>query len=603
MGRALPIALALAAILAPARGRAEEPRLEAEVDRTELAQDEVLTLEIRLEASEAPSALQLAETDAFEVVSRAQSRQTSFSLGGGVKVTQVVVTRLGLAPKRTGALTVPAAFAVVGGKRYETKPIPVTVLPAGAGASRTPPGSAPGGQAFRGWEKDLVLDVELDRSEVFLGEQVTASIWLFSPLGVVEYEAFTPPRYEGFWAEELETPRTLQFQVKQRNGVPTRAYLLQRVALFPTRAGTLTLSPAELAVAVRLGGSSPFDPFPDVRRLRRRSAPVSLEVKPLPAGAPPGFESVNVGCFTLETSLSEPRVPAGQPVTVRITAAGEGNVRALALPRLPAIAGARPFDPTSSEKAAPKSGRFGGSRTQETVLVPERTGELVIPPLSWPYFDPRTARYEVARTSELRVAVGPGATGEPAASGTNALAAGLRPIRADASLARPSPPPWRSPLFAALLALPPLAFAGLALADRLRARAGANTARRLQAAARTARRRLATARRHLARGDPGFIAEVDRALTGYAADRLCRPAAGLTREALGAALAEAGAPPRAVRALLATLDQGDSARYGAGASGEELVLAAERALALLEEAEWAEGSPASAAGTRTGGEG
>jgi len=338
-----------------------------------------------------------------------------------------------------------------------------------------------------------------------------------------------------------------------------------------------------------------------VRRLRRKSRPVSLEVKPLPAGAPPGFESVNVGRFKLEAALSEPRVAAGQPVAVRITAAGEGNVRALALPRLPAIPGAKAFDPTSSDKVAPKGGRMGGARTLETVLVPERTGELVIPALEWPTFDPRTARYEIARTQELRVAVGPGAPGEPAAAaGTNALAAGLRPIRADGELARPSPPPWRSPLFAALLVIPPLAVAGLALAGRLRARAGASTARRLRAAARAARRRLAAARRHLTRDNPGFLAEVERALVGYAGDRLGRSAAGLTRDALAGALAGAGAPPRAVRALLAALEQGDAARYGAGDGGEALLAAAERALALLEEPDWAE--PPSAPSVRAGGE-
>ena len=599
-------AAAALVLLAAVRAGAEEPRLSAQVDRTELAQDEVLTLEIRLEASDPPSSIELAEGGVFEVVSRAQTRQSSFSLGGGagVRIRQVVVTQLGLAPRRAGTIEVPPVIAVVKGKRYETRPIPVKVLPAGAspgaGAGSGAGGAGPrapsragappgGGSAFRGWERDLVLDVQLDRAEAYVGEQVTASIWLFSPLGVVEYERFTPPRWEGFWAEDLETPRTLQFQVKQVNGVPTRAYLLQRVALFPTRSGKLTLAPAELDLAVRLGGGL-FDPFPEVKRLRRRSAPVALLVKPLPAGAPPGFEPVDVGTFSLEATVSEPRATAGQPLTVRITAAGEGNVRALALPRLPPIPGTRTFDPTTSEKAENRGGRLAGSRSVETVLVPEQTGELVIPSLAWPWFDPRAGRYQVARTAELRVPVSPAAPGGAGAiaAGSNAIAAGLRPIRTEADLRRAGPPAWRTPGFAAALAAPPLAFLAVVLAGRLRARAASGPARR-RAAARAARRRLEGARRRLAGGDrAAFLAELDRALLGYASDRLGRPATGLTREALLAALARGGAHTPALRALSSALEAADAARFGAKAAGEELIALASRALALLEESDWGE---------------
>ena len=84
---------------------------------------------------------------------------------------------------------------------------------------------------------DGPLEVEVDRREAFLGEQVTATVWLLSPVGVAQYEAYRPPPLDGFWVEELERPRQLDFRVRSRNGVPVRAYLVQRLALFPTRAG------------------------------------------------------------------------------------------------------------------------------------------------------------------------------------------------------------------------------------------------------------------------------------------------------------------------------------------------------------------------------
>jgi hypothetical protein len=112
-------------------------------------------------------------------------------------------------------------------------------------------------------------------------------------------------------------------------------------------------------------------------------------------------------------------------------------------------------------------------------------------------------------------------------------------------------------------------------------------ARRLRGAVRAGRRRLAGAERRLRGGDPAaFVAEVERALTGYAADKLGRPVTGLTRDALAQALSGAGAHPPAVRALLSALDGCDAARYGGAAASEPLLDAAADALALLEEGDW-----------------
>ena len=55
-----------------------------------------------------------------------------------------------------------------------------------------------------------------------------------------------------------------------------------------------------------------------------------------------------------------------------VTVSGDGNLRALSLPRLPDVPGARAFQPSSKEKAEERKGRLFGTRTVETVLVPDR---------------------------------------------------------------------------------------------------------------------------------------------------------------------------------------------------------------------------------------
>jgi hypothetical protein len=343
-------------------------------------------------------------------------------------------------------------------------------------------------------------------------------------------------------------------------------------------------------IVIRVGADDPFDPFPDVRRVSRRSEPLKITVKPLPPGAPPGFDSVNVGTVTLSASLSEKTAAVGQPVTFRLTVQGEGNVKAWSLPPVPRLPGARTFAPTSSDKVAPRDLRVAGTRTIETVLVPEQAGTLVVPALEWPTFDPKTGKYRVLTTAEQRLEVLPSGPAQAAAAtpGQNALGGGLRPIRSGGALSRRGEPPWHGLPFWFLLGAPVVLFAGLTAFDRLRERWAADGgARRLKLAGRVARRRLSTAARLVGGAEAGpFYAELERALLGYCGDKLLRPAVGMTREELDRAMAESGAHPPALRALALALDGCDAGRYGGGGTREEALALAGRAMELLEEAHW-----------------
>jgi hypothetical protein len=485
--------------------------------------------------------------------------------------------------RRTGELLLAAALLApaiaAGATRTPRSSEPRLALAA------APPTTAParGRATWRGWERDVALRVEVDRREAWLGQQITASVWLLSPVPVDGYHAYRPPLYDGFWTEVIDTPQSIAGEVRTVGGVPVRAYLVQRIALFPTRAGALALGPFELDAEVRLGGGA-FDPFPEHRRVRRRSEAVALRVKPLPPGAPPGFEPVNVGKIALSAELPARKVAVGDAAPVRLVATGEGNVRAWSLPALPALAAARAYAPVPGERLEPKGGRIRGARTVETTIVPERAGEVVIPPVAWSWFDPGAGVYRVARTGELRLEVVPASAADSA--GAPALEEVLRPIRPRSALVRRGPPPWETPLFAAAMVLPVLAFAALAAADRIRARLRAQRgSRRARGAGRAALRRLARAERLARRGErDASLAEAERALLGWASDRLGRSASGLTRDALARALSGTGAPAPAVRALAAALDACDAARFGGdGASDAEVLAAAARAVRVLEE--------------------
>jgi len=180
------------------------------------------------------------------------------------------------------------------------------------------------------------------------------------------------------------------------------------------------------------------------------------------------------------------------------------------------------------------------------------------------------------------IAAGPGRGEEPSARNVlNATA--LRPLRVSAGLDRPRPP-WREAWFLGLLVLPPLAFAGVLAGQavqRLRARSdprGEQRRREQRARARLAA--LHNSGQQL--DDVAFSAEVDGAVAELLSVRLGAPVTGLTREALRARLAAAGAPAELQARVVRIQDSCDEVRFAPGASriDRAAVLAEAEALAI-----------------------
>ena len=101
-GRAALLAATL--LLAPAAAGAAGVAISASLDRDEVALDELVTLEVRVEAAEAPTLSLPSQAFDFDVVSRGSSRSTSINMGGGggMKIQHTFVFQFGLRPRQRG---------------------------------------------------------------------------------------------------------------------------------------------------------------------------------------------------------------------------------------------------------------------------------------------------------------------------------------------------------------------------------------------------------------------------------------------------------------------------------------------------------------------
>ena len=593
------------AVWLTAAGASAAVEVRADADRSEVGLPDTFVLTVR--ASDAPrgSSLGLPEMDGAEVLSTSRGMSTSIQVGSsGPMLRQELTLTAVLRPTRVGRLTLAPAELHTPDGVVKSNSVTLTVQRAhvpGPSTARPgrpdlPPFPSPFGDgddpfaALRDREAarpraegDLFLRSEVDHREVFVGEQVTLSFWIYSRVDLSRVDNVGMPKLDGFWSEDIDSPSTLNFEPRTVEGVPYRAYLLKRLALFPIKAGNRDIGPVEADITTGFLFAG--------HREHRVGNTVTLKVKPLPAGAPPGFVPANVGSYRLSAELSAASAELGSPVTLRVVLEGQGNLKDVVLPHAAGPAALRLYDPTSQDRISPVKGRIQGRRSQEYLVMAQQTGVFQIPALTFAYFDPELRRYETTRTQALTLSVTPGGGGStvavPSSSGPdtarNVLAASaLRPLRVDPRF-DVHPPAWRRPWVVALAVTPPAALVLVSLAGAVsarRARRDPATERRRRT--RAARGMLAAAARLQDSGtDAAFSEQVEHAVVTFLQARVGSGLTGLTRQALRDTLSRAGAPETVELCAARVLDTCDAVRFAPGAvrlDRQALLREAERVL-------------------------
>jgi hypothetical protein len=572
----LVLLVVLTALAAPGYAQGQET-ITAQVDRTSLSTDETLNLVVTLNASAMSTPTpSLPSLQGFSVVGSSTSSQ--LSIVNGAMSSQVVYTYR-LRPTQTGDLVIDPVSVTVNGLTLSTGPVTVHVTQ-GTGAAPSapsaspvqqgpPPGEpAPPAEGLAG--QDVFVEAVVDNPTPFVGQQVVYSFRLYqasSSWGQPQYHA---PTFTGFWSEHESSQYEYRVQAAGRIYEVTEVQTI----LFPTAAGPVTIDSARLTTA----GSF----FRSGRTLQTK--PVALDVKPLPPNAPADFGGA-VGQFSMEASVEPADGKVNEPLTWHVTLNGVGNVTTAPDPVWPEIPGWRSFESNATVNTEVRDGKAVGSRVYERLLVPSRDGEFTLPSLEYAYFDPALGEYQNLRTDPVPVSVAPG---DPETPVTQRLQSAeketivqtatdirhLKPVPSELTVA--AEPLTESTLYWVAWAFPLFGAAGYLAWQRRQQywERNGGLARSAQARKR-AKRAISQARKE--KGDAyGAVGQI---LTTYLADKLDRPLAGLTHQALDEVLAGKGIEPDLVERVEVCLVSSELGRFAPGADNPD------HAKSLLREAD------------------
>ncbi|MEM7343393.1 MAG: BatD family protein [Chloroflexota bacterium] len=544
--RLIPLLLTLVVLLSPQVGLAQgQSPIVATVDRTTLSLNEtfVLTIKVTLTQGNAPQPV-IPDMQDFRLVGNSSSTQVSIINGN---MTQSQTYQYRLQPVKAGVLIIAPIGLTLNGQTYQTDPIEIVVAQQQQGQSTSP--IAPGQSQLTG--QNLFVEAEVDNPTPYPGQQLTYT-FRFYQANTPGRASYVAPTFNGFWIEQQ--PNQNQY-TQQTAG---RIYHVAEVQtiLFPTRVEPLTITPAKVSVRGSL-----FSPETELV-----TDAVLVDVQPLPDGAPDGFQDA-VGQFTIQANIDSQQAELNEPVTLRLTLAGIGNMNTLPDPIWPDMINWRTFDSQATVQTNIQDGQFGGTRTVEWVLIPEKAGSLTIPPISYVYFDPGKGSYETISTQAIDIEVQPAEEDippPPTLPGTQKTA--IEQIGSDIRHIKPAPATlpivgtratdrsgyWLAWLLPVLLIV---GYAGWRWKDRYQ-KSSYSTTRKAKAY-KVASKALS----QVEQDSPDLYSRVGQIIMTYLSAKLDSPVAGLTHTALGDLLINQAVPQPIVDDTALLLEKVEAGRF------------------------------------------
>lgn len=467
-----------------------------------------------------------------------------------------------LTATKLGTFTIGSASVSAAGRTLSTKPLTVKVLPAsanGKGSVNIPPGV----------DDKVFVAAEFDHKEVYIGQQLTWRINLYTQLSVEGYDLISVPDFAGFFSKEKVRYDKRTEYISLR-GKKYAVRTLHEEALFPQETGELSVGAARVSVGIEQPGAQGFLFGP--KPVTLQTQPISLKVNALPQPTPAEFTG-GTGRYEWEVRVDTNALTTDDALTIVVEVKGNGDTRRFAPPKISVPPGCEIFEPRILEEEEYEGEtQILHRKKLEYVVLPKDTGIQEISPVL-AYFDADSNRYCYLRTTPIRFAV---------TAGKNYLPIVNVPEAGPSVVQRPNlqetMSEWLgSPLLWGILALPFLALGLFVLLKKRKVSPQPpspqypNTPISTIDSARAARQRFADVGRLLNGGDPNhFYSELFRSLQAWLAVRLGLQPAQMNESEVSAHLLYRGATPIRTQALLSVWHTCEQSIYGGQTQAEQM---------------------------------
>jgi hypothetical protein len=393
---------------------------QASTAQTNVFLGQVFTLDVIVKSADEPQAPDLTHLADFNV--------TVLEAGMATSAIHTFLYRYAFRATREGELTIPALSYQALNQRILTQPLTIR--------AQKPKFSA-----------RMTLKSKVSKKSVYLGEPIVLTTTWDStyPFGALKAVDFHFPILNDKRFQILEPYEPEKEKKVQTTGLPVHGtrvlatrknYIVEGLQhqslsfskiLIPKHVGKLSLQPSTLLCAAeqeknpktKQGQRSAFQ-YPayfdntffdqnltgkDYIRIYTESAPIELDIKPLPTQGRPSLFNGMVGDYSIQTSAEPTTVRVGEPITLTVTITADTfmeNIFFQPLRYQPLLINR--FE-IPEERALPLRGE--NSKTYTQTIRPLATTLSNIPPVQLVYFSPVSNAYITAQSTPIPLHVSP----------------------------------------------------------------------------------------------------------------------------------------------------------------------------------------------------
>jgi len=525
------------------------------------------------------------------------STSTSFQFING-KTTQSINISYSyiLQAKKEGKFTIGKANINVDGKVYSSAPITIEVIKGGTGEQANTDDQhvdVPKGN------NDIFVQTNLDRTSVYQGEQIIATIKIYDRAGLKDFTNFKFPSFTGFYSLDIERPTQISLERENVNGKIYNTGILKQNILFPQHDGTLTIEPCEMKCIIQQKAGQRrnfFGELVDVYRdveISLKSNARSVKVLPLPDNAPPSFSGAVGSNFNLVVNVDKAELLSNESVTLKVILSGNGNLKTIDKLKLNFPASFEVYDPKINSNIHNSTSGCTGSNTYEYLIIPREPGEYTIPPIEFSYFDVSTKTYKVLKSKEINFKIGKGQNSPNTVTGVNQesvkqLGSDIRYIKQNNfELKKVNNLVFGSLFFYLSYIIALIIFLAVIIILRKRIKQNKNLGLiKNKRANKISQKRLKSASLCMQKGEKlPFYDEVIKALWGYLSDKLNIPVSSLSREAAREELAKSNVNETVINEFIQVIDSCEFAKYAPATAHDQIEQDFERARKIINKLE------------------
>lgn len=282
----------------------------------------------------------------------------------------------------------------------------------------------PGEDPYKKIRENLFLKVQVDKRSCYVGEPVLAVFKLYSRLES-RSDIIKNPGFYGFTVYDMINLADNETATENINGRLFDVHTIRKVQLFPLQAGRFIIDAMEVNNKVEFSRSAvnkkteqqiaegmlsgedapPAAEGTDIFESSANTAPVEVEVKPLPEKTKPEVFNGAVGRFAIKALVRNDQLARNEQGYYEITIKGKGNFTQLTAPVVAWPRGVEGFESSVYDEFDKNTAPLSGQRTFRFPFVCTALGTYSIPAVNFSFYDKDSNSYKTIQSGEIKVEV------------------------------------------------------------------------------------------------------------------------------------------------------------------------------------------------------